>query len=284
MRYTRAIASRFRRATLGPLPGDPALSPPKSPLCIDLSGRVALVTGAAGQLGRPIARTLAACGAKVAIHYFTKRDIAEKLCEEMNSDASRACIVSGDVAELDDMNAMRKTIEDKLGQVDIVINNAVTWFEYRPVMNQTADQFERVFRSSVLQTWATARVFSPRMIERKWGRFVSLSTEVASQALAGRGPYTAAKCAMDGVVRSMARELGEHGITVNSIAPGWVISDKDRQWRDEVQPAYERDIPLKRRGFDQDVANMIAFLSSDLAGFVTGVRIPVCGGNVMLEA
>jgi 3-oxoacyl-[acyl-carrier protein] reductase len=188
------------------------------------------------------------------------------------------------VSEINDVTAMRKTIEEELGPVDIVINNAVTWFEYRPMMNQTADQFERVFRSSVLQAWATARVFSPRMIERGWGRFVSLSSEVASQAPANNGPYMAAKCAMDGVVRSMARELGEHGITVNSIAPGWVISDKDRKWREEVQPWYERGIPLRRRGFDQDVANMIAFLSSDLASFVTGVRIPVCGGNVMLEA
>jgi 3-oxoacyl-[acyl-carrier protein] reductase len=284
MRFARAVARRIRKHTLGPLPDDPARTRLRAPLHIDLSGRVALVTGAAGELGRPIARTLAACGAKVAIHYYTSRDVAEQLCREMSSDQGQACTVSGDIAELNDVLAMRQLIEDKLGPVDIVINNAVTWFEERPVINQSADQFDRVFRSSVLQAWATARVFSPRMIERRWGRFISLGSEVASQALVDRAPYTAAKCAMDGMLRSLARELGEHGITVNLVAPGWIISDKDRRWRNEVQPSYERGVPLRRRGYDQDVANMIAFLASDLASFVTGVRVPVCGGNVMPEA
>jgi 3-oxoacyl-[acyl-carrier protein] reductase len=179
---------------------------------------------------------------------------------------------------------MRRQIEDALGPVDIVVNNAVTWFDQGPVVDQHADQFYRVFRSSVLQGWATARVFSQPMIERRWGRIISLGTEITSQAAINRAPYTAAKCAMDGMMRSLARELGEHGITVNQVAPGWVITDKDRRDRDEVQPAYERGVPLKRRGYDQDVANLIAFLASDLAGFITGVRIPVCGGNIMLEA
>ncbi|MGJ5203831.1 SDR family NAD(P)-dependent oxidoreductase [Bradyrhizobium sp. HKCCYLR20261] len=285
MRIASAVARRIRRNTLGPLPDDPALRPPRSPLQIDLSGRIALVTGAAGELGRPIARTLAACGAKVAIHYLTARAGAEKLCDELNElHPQRVCTVSGDVAELADVEAMRRLVESRLGPVDIVVNNAVTWFDERPVVDQTADQFDRVFRSSVLQAWATARVFSAPMIERKWGRLISLGTEMTSLALPNRAPYTAAKCAMDGMLRSLARELGEHGITVNQVAPGWVISDKDRRDRDEVQPHYERSVPLGRRGYDQDVANMIAFLASDLASFVTGVRIPVCGGIVMPEA
>jgi 3-oxoacyl-[acyl-carrier protein] reductase len=179
---------------------------------------------------------------------------------------------------------MRRQIEDALGPVDIVVNNAVTWFDKAPVVAQQADQFNRVFRSSVLQAWATAKVFSEPMIARRWGRIISLGSEVTSQALINRAPYTAAKCAMDGVMRSLARELGEHGITVNQVAPGWVITDKDRGDRDEVQPEYERDVPLRRRGYDQDVANLVAFLASDLAGFLTGVRVPVCGGNIMPEA
>ncbi|NPU15388.1 SDR family oxidoreductase [Bradyrhizobium sp. 83002] len=285
MRIASAVARRIRRNTLGPLPDDPALKPLRSPLQIDLSGRVALVTGAAGEIGRPIARTLAACGAKVAIHYLTARDTAERLRDELNElDPQRACTVSGDVAKLEDVEAMRGIAESRLGPVDIVVNNAVTWFDERPVVDQTADQFDRVFRSSVLQAWATARVFSGPMIERRWGRLISLGTEMTSLALPNRAPYTAAKCAMDGMLRSLAKELGEHGITVNQVAPGWIISDKDRRDRDEVQPLYERSVPLGRRGYDQDVANMIAFLASDLASFVTGVRVPVCGGIVMPEA
>ena len=181
MRFVHAVARRIRRHSFGPLPNDPAQTRLTSPILIDLSNRVALVTGAAGELGRPIARTLAACGAKVAIHYRSSRDVAERLCDELNTlHPARACTVSGDVGKLDDVLAMRPIIEDKLGPADIVVNNAVTWFEEGPVISQSADQFERVFRSSVLHAWATARVFSGRMIERKWGRFISLGTEVTS--------------------------------------------------------------------------------------------------------
>jgi 3-oxoacyl-[acyl-carrier protein] reductase len=245
---------------------------------------VALVTGATGELGRPTARTLAACGAKVAVHYHTGREEAQRLYGELTAAGMSACIISGDVADLNAVSAMRQEIENALGPVDIVVNNAVTWFDERPVADQRADQFDRVFRSSVLQAWATAKVFSEPMIARQWGRIISLGSEVTSQALSNHAPYTAAKCAMDGMMRTLARELGEHGITVNQVAPGWVISDKDRRDRDEVQPVYERGVPLRRRGYDQDVANLIAFLASDLAGFITGVRVPVCGGNVMPEA
>ena len=285
MRILSAIARRIRRQALGPLPDDPArLGCRQSPIAIDLAGHVALVTGATGELGRPIARTLAACGAKVAIHYHTDREGAQELRGELAARGVPSYIVSGDVAELSDVSAMRREIESALGPVDIVVNNAVTWFDKAPVVAQHAAQFNRVFRSSVLQAWATAKVFSEPMIARRWGRIISLGTEVSSQALTDRAPYTAAKCAMDGVMRSLARELGEHNITVNQVAPGWMITDKDRQDRDEVQPEYERGVPLGRRGYDQDVANLVAFLASDLAGFLTGVRVPICGGNIMLEA
>jgi 3-oxoacyl-[acyl-carrier protein] reductase len=202
----------------------------------------------------------------------------------LTAGGTHSCIISGDIADLDNVSAMRREIEDALGPVDVVVNNAVTWFEKAPVVAQHATQFDRVFRSSVLQAWATAKVFSEPMVARRWGRIISLGTEVSSQALIDRAPYTAAKCAMDGVMRSLARELGEHGITVNQVAPGWIITDKDRRDRDEVQPEYERGVPLKRRGYDQDVANLVAFLASDLAGYLTGVRVPVCGGNIMPEA
>jgi len=285
VRIVAAIARRIRRHTLGPLPDDPARFTQLScQLAINLSGRVALVTGASGELGRPIARTLGACGAKVAIHYHKSREAAHRLQVELADAGKSSCVVSGDVADIVAVEQMRREIEASLGSVDIVVNNAVTWFEERPIIDQSADQFDRVFRSSVLQAWATAKVFSSPMITRRWGRFISLGTEVTSQALTNRAPYSTAKCAMDGFMRSLARELGEHGITANQVAPGWVITDKDRKDRDEVRPEYEQDVPLRRRGYDQDVANLIAFLASDLANFITGVRIPVCGGKVMAEA
>ena len=101
------------------------------------------------------------------------------------------------------------------------------------------------------------------------------------QCLPSQSAYVAGKRGMDGVLRVLAREVGEHGVTVNQVAPGWTISDNDRRRGTERQPDYERHTALKRRGTDQEIANAVAFLASDLAAFITGVYLPVCGGYVM---
>jgi len=134
VRIVAAIARRIRRHTLGPLPDDPARFTQLScQLAINLSGRVALVTGASGELGRPIARTLGACGAKVAIHYHKPREAAHRLHVELADAGKPSCVVSGDVTDIVAVEQMRREIEASLGSVDIVVNNAVTWFEERPM-------------------------------------------------------------------------------------------------------------------------------------------------------
>ncbi len=110
---------------------------------------------------------------------------------------------------------------------------------------------------------------------------IGINTECAMQCHETQAAYASAKRGMDGLYRVLARELGPNGITVNQVAPGWMISDAHRAAGTEKQPDYEATVPLRRRGVDQDVANAVAFLASDLAGFITGAFIPVCGGNVM---
>jgi 3-oxoacyl-[acyl-carrier protein] reductase len=97
----------------------------------------------------------------------------------------------------------------------------------------------------------------------------------------GQSAYVGGKRGADGVLRVLAKEVGEHQVTVNQVAPGWTVSDRDRAAGTERQPEYDRGVPLRRRGTDQEVANVVAFLASDLASFVTGAYVPVCGGNVM---
>jgi 3-oxoacyl-[acyl-carrier protein] reductase len=126
-----------------------------------------------------------------------------------------------------------------------------------------------------------AQAFVPGMIEKKWGRVIAINTECAMQNAPGQSAYVSGKRGMDGVLRCLAKEVGGHGITVNQVAPGWMISEKSRAEGTERQEQYERNIPLRRRGEDQDIANAVAFLASDLAGFISGVYLPVCGGNVM---
>ena len=122
-----------------------------------------------------------------------------------------------------------------------------------------------------------AQAFVPSMIAKRWGRLIAINTECSMQCFPLQSAYVAGKKGMDGMLRVLAREIGEHQITVNQVAPGWMMSDDST----DEGGSYSEKVPLKHRGTDQDVANVVAFLASDLAKFITGAYIPVCGGNVM---
>ncbi|HUU59686.1 MAG TPA: SDR family oxidoreductase [Phycisphaerae bacterium] len=248
---------------------------------IDLSGRIALVTGATGELGRVIARTLAACGADVVIHYHRNQIGAEKLLKEIQAAGVRAMAVQADVTEADSITRMQQAVAAGLGEPDILVNNAVIQYEWTTVLEQSVADYEGQFRSCVLHNVLMAKAFVPAMIRKVWGRIIAVNTECAMQCFPSQSAYASAKRGLDGIVRVLAREIGEHQITVNQVAPGWMISDKYRESGGERQPAYEKNVPLRRRGEDRDIANAVAFLASDLARFITGAYLPVCGGNVM---
>jgi 3-oxoacyl-[acyl-carrier protein] reductase len=248
---------------------------------IDLSGKVALVTGASGDLGRVIAHTLAACGADVAVHYLQSEAKAARLLEELKAKGTRAIMMRADVTRPDDVFAMQRSAAAELGDPDIIVDNAVIQYNWARVLEQAVEDYESQFRSCVLQNVLMAKAFVPAMIRKRWGRVIAINTECAMQNAPGQSAYVSGKRGMDGVLRVLAREIGEHQITVNQVAPGWMISDRYRGTPAERQPEYEKNVPLKRRGQDQDIANAVAFLASDLAAFITGAYIPVCGGNVM---
>ena len=248
---------------------------------ITLEGRVCVVTGASGELGRVISRTLGAAGAAVALNYHSGEDRAGALFEELRSRGVRAMVVEGDVTSMDSVTAMREAVETQLGAADIIVDNAVIQYDWLPLLEQPLEDFESQFLSSVMHNVHMVKAFAPAMIDRGWGRIIGINTECAMQCFETQSAYASGKRGMDGVYRVLARELGPHGITVNQVAPGWMISDKHRADGRERQPEYESKVPLQRRGSDQDVANAVAFLASDLAGFITGAYLPVCGGNVM---
>ena len=248
---------------------------------IDLSEHTAVITGASGELGRVIARTLARAGARLALHYHRGRERAGHLLDELRAEGASAVTVGADVAQPEEVLAMRDRVHAELGPVDIIVNNAVIQYSWRPILEQPLADYAGQFESCVLHAVHMARAFVPDMIEKQWGRVIGINTECAMQCFETQSAYAAAKRGMDGVLRVLAREVGPHRITVNQVAPGWMVSDKHRAAGREHQPDYERTVPLRRRGTDQDVANALAFLASDLAGFITGAYLPVCGGNVM---
>jgi 3-oxoacyl-[acyl-carrier protein] reductase len=168
-----------------------------------------------------------------------------------------------------------------LGVADIIVNSAVIQYAWTSVLKQSVEDYESQFRSCVLQNVLMAQAFVPGMGARKWGRVIGINTECSMQCHPKQSAYIAGKRGMDGVLRVLAREVGGHNITVNQVAPGWTITEKYRGTRQERQPVYEQSVPLRRRGTDQEIANVVAFLASDLASFITGAYIPVCGGAVM---
>lgn len=248
---------------------------------INLKGKKALVTGGSGQLGRVIAKTLAACGADVAIHYNSDASSAAKVAEEIQKMGVKAACFQADITKQESVEEMKKAIHETFGNPDILVNNAVIQYEWKSVLEQDIKDYYSQFESCVMQTVYMTKAFLPHMVEQNYGRVIVINTECAAMAEAGCSAYVSGKRGLDGVVRCLAKEVGRHQITVNQVAPGWTISERDRINHTEVQPDYDNSVPLGHRGEDTDIANMVAFLASDLAGFTTGAYIPVSGGRVM---
>lgn len=252
-----------------------------SPLTLDLANKVAVVTGGSGELGRRICETLARCGTDVAVGYSSNQDQAERVVQRIGELGRRALALQVDVTEASSVQAFAAAVTEQLGSASIVVANAVVQIHpWRSVLQEDLERYDSQYQSCVVHSVLLAKAFIPGMIERGWGRYVGINTECTMQMLPTYSAYVAGKRGMDGVLRVLAREVGQHGITVNQVAPGWTISDKD-QGRVVDDVGYVKSVPLRRRGTDQEVANVVAFLASDLASYVTGAFVPVCGGNVM---
>jgi 3-oxoacyl-[acyl-carrier protein] reductase len=251
-------------------------------LSIDLTGRIALITGSTGQLGRVMARSLARAGADIALHFHGNAAKAAALQGEIEAIGRRAVTLQADVADLSSMMAMRGLVASKLGDPHIVVANAVAQIHpWSSVLEEDIADYESQFRTCVLHSVNLAKAFIPAMKARGGGRFIGINSECAMQMHVTQSAYAAGKRGMDAVLRVLAREVGSHAITVNQVAPGWTISDQDRAAGTEINKGYSASVPLGRRGTDEEVANVVTFLASDLASFITGAFVPVCGGNVM---
>jgi len=249
-------------------------------LNIDLTNRVVVVTGGSGELGRVMVRTLSKCGAAVAIHYFRGESRAKGVLDEVITAGGRAIIVQADVSDQQSVFTMRDTVAAELGPADIIVNNAVSQYDWTSVLEQDIADYESQYRTCVVHNVLMAKAFVPHMKEQGWGRVIATNTECTMQCHPSQSAYISGKAGQDRVLRVLAKEVGKYGITVNQVAPGWMISDKYRA-EPADDGAYVEGIPLGHRGEDQEIANAVAFLASDLASFISGVYLPVCGGNVM---
>ncbi len=251
------------------------------PINIDLSGHVAVVTGASGQIGRVIALRLAQAGAAIAVHYHNNQQQALQVVSSIEAAGGRAMAVQADTTDMDSVTRMREQIQSVLGTADIVVNAAVAQYDWTTVLEQDLADYESQFKTCVMQNVVMAKVFIPHMQSLNWGRFIAINTECSMQLFPTQSAYVAGKRGMDGMLRVLAKEVGQYNITVNQVAPGWTITDNDRARGTEKNAAYDNNVPLRRRGTDLEIANAVCFLASDMADYITGVYLPVCGGNVM---
>jgi 3-oxoacyl-[acyl-carrier protein] reductase len=266
---------------------------------IDLSGRVALVTGGSRGLGRADALTLARAGADVAIaDILVESDTSaaedygvlaqaavaqgmvhtESTVEEIRSLGRRALAVRCDVADRSDVDAAVARVVDELGSVDILVNNAGTLDHVAQFHDQRLDLWERDLRVNLTGAFNCAQAVWPHMRERKWGRIVNMASVAGTLGGFGQASYSTTKAGLLGLTRTLAMEGGRHGITCNAIVPGIIGTEAFHMGNPAMNERIANRAVFKRPGEPQDIANAIAFLCSDLASYVTGIELNVSGG------
>jgi 3-oxoacyl-[acyl-carrier protein] reductase len=244
-----------------------------------LDGRVALVTGAAQGIGRAIAEELAAAGAVIVLADVNETRLAETAAE-MKAQGVDASTFTVNVANQESIEAGAKAILAKFGKVEILVNNAGITRDNLMLRMKPAD-WDLVLSINLTGAFLMTQSLLSPMLKNRWGRIVNIASVVGRAGQAGQVNYAASKAGLIGLTRSLAREVGSRGITVNAVAPGYIETPMTAVLSEEVTKAMLATIPLGRRGTPKDVAQAVAFLASDAAAYITGHVLDVNGGMFM---
>jgi 3-oxoacyl-[acyl-carrier protein] reductase len=244
------------------------------------SGRVAIVTGGGRGLGRAIAVRLAEEGANLAVSYRSNDAAAEEAAEKVRAAGVECELFKGDVSSPEDVEALFKGVSDAFGRVDILVNNAGITRD-NLMMRMKEEEFDEVLRTNLKGTYLCTRAALRPMVRARWGRIVNVSSVVGLVGNAGQANYAASKAGIIGFTKSVAREVAQRGITVNAVAPGYVETELTGSLPENVKEQIRNQVPAGRFGEPEEVAEVVAFLVAEEAGYVTGQTIAVDGGMTM---
>lgn len=247
-----------------------------------MNGRVVLVTGASRGIGAATAKLIAANGALVAVNYFQSEEAAAKVVDEIIALGAKAIAVKADVRDEAQVKTMVAEVEKKLGPIDTLVSNASIGFPVKPFTEFAWSDFDAKLTGELKAAFFCCKAVVPGMIARKFGSIVAISSTLSRHSSPGFIAHCTAKSGLDAFVRSLATELGPHGICVNVVAPGLTMTDATSWIPEEQKAAVAGMAPLQRVAQPEDIAGAVLSLVSDHARFVTGCYVPVSGGLLML--
>lgn len=245
-----------------------------------LTDKIAVVTGGSRGIGKAIALELAKRGATVVVNYQKNADAANEVVEAITAGGGKALAVQADVSLEDDANRLIKTAIDTYGKLDILVNNAGTTRD-NVIMLMGAEDFDTVIQTNLRSTWLVSKAAVRSMMRKRYGRVINITSISGIMGNAGQTNYSASKAGIIGLTKALAREVAPRGITVNAVAPGFVLTDLTANLPEDIAKKLNENIPLGRWGTVEDVASATAFLASDEASYITGHILTVDGGLAM---
>lgn len=245
-----------------------------------LKDKVAIVTGGTRGIGRAIALKLADHGANIVINYRNSDKEAEELKCILEEKGVKVLAVKCDISNFEDSKNLMDKCKEVFGKIDILVNNAGITKDTL-IMRMKEEDFDNVIDVNLKGTFNCAKHASAIMLKQRFGKIINMTSVVGIAGNAGQVNYAASKAGVIGLTKSLAKELGSRGITVNAVAPGFINTDMTASLSEKVKEEASKNIPLKRLGDPEDVANLVGFLASDAANYITGQVINVDGGMVM---
>ena len=242
--------------------------------------KCALITGATRGIGKQIAITLAKQGYNIALNYRKENEELENTKKEIEKIGVQILAVKGDVANFEDCENFVKQVIERFGQIDVLVNNAGITKDML-LMRMKKEDFEQVIDTNLVGTFNVTKNVVPYMMKARSGRIINISSVVGISGNAGQTNYSASKAGIIGFTKSLAKEIASRNILVNAVAPGFIETNMTDVLKDDVKQEIAKNIPLKRMGTAQDVANVVKFLASDDSSYITGQVINFDGCMLM---